>query len=81
MSAIADVCVVAVAESFRGDGEIFASGMGVLPMLAASPNSLAILLIVAAGTVLTSDAISGVYCLTCSFSRWKAGRHLTPSTS
>jgi acyl CoA:acetate/3-ketoacid CoA transferase beta subunit len=31
----ADVCVVALAEAFRGDGEIFASGMGTLPMLGA----------------------------------------------
>jgi acyl CoA:acetate/3-ketoacid CoA transferase beta subunit len=31
----ADVCVVALAEAFRGDGEIFASGMGTVPMLGA----------------------------------------------
>jgi len=31
----ADVCVVALAETFRGDGEIFASGMGTVPMLGA----------------------------------------------
>jgi acyl CoA:acetate/3-ketoacid CoA transferase beta subunit len=31
----ADVCAIAVAEAFRGDGEIFASGMGTLPMLGA----------------------------------------------
>jgi acyl CoA:acetate/3-ketoacid CoA transferase beta subunit len=31
----ADVCVVALAEAFRGDGEIFASGMGAMPMLGA----------------------------------------------
>jgi len=31
----ADVCAVAIAEAFRGDGEIFASGMGTLPMLGA----------------------------------------------
>jgi acyl CoA:acetate/3-ketoacid CoA transferase beta subunit len=31
----ADVCVVALAEAFRGDGELFASGMGTLPMLGA----------------------------------------------
>ena len=31
----ADVCVVAAAEVWRGDGEIFASGMGTIPMLAA----------------------------------------------
>jgi acyl CoA:acetate/3-ketoacid CoA transferase beta subunit len=31
----ADVCVVACAEAFRGDGEIFASGMGTIPMLGA----------------------------------------------
>jgi acyl CoA:acetate/3-ketoacid CoA transferase beta subunit len=31
----ADVCVVALAETFRGDGELFASGMGTLPMLGA----------------------------------------------
>jgi acyl CoA:acetate/3-ketoacid CoA transferase beta subunit len=32
---LADVCVVALAEAFRGDGELFASGMGTLPMLGA----------------------------------------------
>jgi acyl CoA:acetate/3-ketoacid CoA transferase beta subunit len=31
----ADVCVVACAEAWRGDGEIFASGMGTIPMLGA----------------------------------------------
>jgi acyl CoA:acetate/3-ketoacid CoA transferase beta subunit len=31
----AEVCVVACAEAWRGDGEIFASGMGTIPMLAA----------------------------------------------
>ena len=31
----ADVVVVACAEAFRGDGEIFASGMGTIPMLGA----------------------------------------------
>ncbi len=31
----ADVCVVACAEAWRGDGEIFASGMGTMPMLGA----------------------------------------------
>lgn len=31
---LADVCVVAAAEAFRGDGEIFASGMGNVPILA-----------------------------------------------
>ena len=31
----ADVCVVACAEAFRGDGEIFASGMGTMPSLGA----------------------------------------------
>ena len=35
MSSLADVCAVALAETFRGDGEIFASGMGTLPMLGA----------------------------------------------
>jgi acyl CoA:acetate/3-ketoacid CoA transferase beta subunit len=30
----ADVCVAACAETFRGDGEIFASGMGTVPLLA-----------------------------------------------
>ena len=35
MTELADVCVVALAEAFRGDGEIFASGMGTIPMLAA----------------------------------------------
>lgn len=33
--ALADVVAVACAEAFRGNGEIFASGMGVLPMLGA----------------------------------------------
>ena len=31
---LADVCVVAAAEAFRGDGEVFASGMGTVPILA-----------------------------------------------
>jgi acyl CoA:acetate/3-ketoacid CoA transferase beta subunit len=31
---LADICVVAAAEAFRGDGEIFASGMGNVPILA-----------------------------------------------
>jgi acyl CoA:acetate/3-ketoacid CoA transferase beta subunit len=31
----AEICVVACAESWRGDGEIFASGMGAVPMLGA----------------------------------------------
>jgi acyl CoA:acetate/3-ketoacid CoA transferase beta subunit len=31
---LADVCVVAAAEAFRGDGELFASGMGNVPILA-----------------------------------------------
>jgi acyl CoA:acetate/3-ketoacid CoA transferase beta subunit len=35
MSEFADVVVVAAAESFRGDGEIFGSGMGTIPMLGA----------------------------------------------
>ena len=35
MTAIGDVVVVAAAEAFRGDGEIFASGMGTIPMLGA----------------------------------------------
>jgi acyl CoA:acetate/3-ketoacid CoA transferase beta subunit len=30
-----EVCVVACAEAWRGDGEIFASGMGIMPMLGA----------------------------------------------
>lgn len=34
-SQLADICVTALAETFRGDGEIFASGMGTIPMLAA----------------------------------------------
>lgn len=34
-SSLADVVVVAAAEAFRGDGEIFASGMGTVPMLGA----------------------------------------------
>lgn len=33
--ALADVCVVACAEAWRGDGEIFASGMGTIQMLGA----------------------------------------------
>lgn len=32
---LADVIAVACAEAFRGDGEIFASGMGTMPMLGA----------------------------------------------
>jgi len=32
---IDEVCVIACAEAWRGDGEIFASGMGVMPMLGA----------------------------------------------
>jgi acyl CoA:acetate/3-ketoacid CoA transferase beta subunit len=32
---LADVCVLAIAEAFRGDGELFASGMGTVPMLGA----------------------------------------------
>ena len=37
MTAIArhEVCAVALAEAFRGDGEILASGIGVLPSIAA----------------------------------------------
>ena len=35
MSELADIVVVAAAEAFRGDGEIFASGMGTIPMLGA----------------------------------------------
>jgi acyl CoA:acetate/3-ketoacid CoA transferase beta subunit len=31
----ADVCVAALADAFRGDGEIFGSGVGTMPMLAA----------------------------------------------
>jgi acyl CoA:acetate/3-ketoacid CoA transferase beta subunit len=31
----AEICVVACAETWRGDGEIFASGMGAVPMLGA----------------------------------------------
>ena len=31
----AEVCAVALADAFRGDGEIFGSGMGTLPMLGA----------------------------------------------
>jgi acyl CoA:acetate/3-ketoacid CoA transferase beta subunit len=34
-AAFADVVAVACAEAFRGDGEVFASGMGVMPMLGA----------------------------------------------
>jgi acyl CoA:acetate/3-ketoacid CoA transferase beta subunit len=32
---LADIVVIAAAEAFRGDGEIFASGMGTIPMLGA----------------------------------------------
>lgn len=32
---LADVVIVALAEAFRGDGEIFGSGMGTIPMLGA----------------------------------------------
>ena len=32
---LGEICVVAVADTFRGDGEIFASGMGTIPMLGA----------------------------------------------
>ncbi len=32
---LADICALAIAEAFRGDGEVFASGMGTLPMLGA----------------------------------------------
>ena len=35
MSSLADVVVCAAADAFRGDGEIFASGMGTIPMLGA----------------------------------------------
>jgi acyl CoA:acetate/3-ketoacid CoA transferase beta subunit len=35
MSTLADIVVIAAAEAFRGDGEIFASGMGTIPMLGA----------------------------------------------
>jgi acyl CoA:acetate/3-ketoacid CoA transferase beta subunit len=35
VSSLADVVVIAAAEAFRGDGEIFASGMGTIPMLGA----------------------------------------------
>ena len=35
MSSLADIVVIAAAEAFRGDGEIFASGMGTIPMLGA----------------------------------------------
>ena len=34
-TALADIVVVAAAEAFRGNGEIFASGMGTIPMLGA----------------------------------------------
>lgn len=35
MSEFADVVVVAAADAYRGDGEIFGSGMGTIPMLGA----------------------------------------------
>lgn len=35
MTHLADIVVVAAAEAFLGDGEIFASGMGTIPMLGA----------------------------------------------
>jgi hypothetical protein len=34
-TSLADVVAVACADAWRGDGEIFASGMGVMPMLGA----------------------------------------------
>jgi acyl CoA:acetate/3-ketoacid CoA transferase beta subunit len=34
-ASLAEVCIVACAEAWRGDGELFASGMGTIPMLAA----------------------------------------------
>ena len=35
MTTLGDICAVALAECFRGDGEIMASGMGYLPSLGA----------------------------------------------
>jgi len=35
MSSLGDICAVALAECFRGDGEVMASGMGPLPSLGA----------------------------------------------
>lgn len=35
MTHLCDIVVIAAAEAFRGDGEIFASGMGTIPMLGA----------------------------------------------
>ena len=32
---LSELCIVACAEAFRGDGEILASGMGLVPRLAA----------------------------------------------
>ena len=39
MSEFADVVVIAAAEAYRGDGEIFGSGMGTIPMLGAPRRS------------------------------------------
>jgi hypothetical protein len=50
------------------------------PILAASPNSMAILLIVSAGTMVIGETISGVYCFRFSLNNCKAGRHIIPST-
>jgi glutaconate CoA-transferase, subunit B len=39
-TALADLCIVAAAEAFRGDGEVLASGMGVIPRIAAGLAAL-----------------------------------------
>ena len=33
---LAELCIVAAAEAFRDDGEVLATGIGVIPRLAAS---------------------------------------------
>ena len=33
---LAELCIVAAAEAFRGDGEVLATGIGVIPRIAAS---------------------------------------------
>ena len=37
---LADLCIVAAAEAWRGDGEVLASGMGVIPRIAAGLAAL-----------------------------------------
>jgi acyl CoA:acetate/3-ketoacid CoA transferase beta subunit len=58
----AEVCVVACADAFRGDGEIMASAMGVIPMLGArvARATFAPDLLVSDGeaTLLTADGVA-----------------------